>query len=52
MGFPDSRIARQFSHDAIIRVTDTGQGILPEHMTHIFEPFARCGDRDQSGTSR
>jgi two-component system, cell cycle sensor histidine kinase and response regulator CckA len=26
-------------HYALITVTDTGVGISPEHLTHIFEPF-------------
>ncbi|NOX24526.1 MAG: PAS domain-containing sensor histidine kinase, partial [Deltaproteobacteria bacterium] len=27
------------SNQAIIKIADTGNGILPENLPHIFEPF-------------
>lgn len=30
---------------ACLRIVDTGLGIAPEHMPHLFEPFNRLGQR-------
>jgi signal transduction histidine kinase len=35
----------------IIRVRDTGHGIQPENITHVFEPFWRGHERQQAPTS-
>lgn len=33
-----------------IRVRDTGSGIAPEHLPHLFEPFYRARNDDNRGT--
>ncbi len=38
------------SETAIIRVTDTGTGIAPEHLDRIWRPFERGERRDQQGS--
>ncbi len=35
----------------ILKVSDQGSGIAPEHVTHIFEPLWRGNERPQSPTS-
>ncbi len=35
---------------AVVRVTDTGRGISPADLDHIFERFFRIEDRSSSGT--
>jgi len=39
------------SHEALIRVTDTGIGIAPEHHQSIFERFARVDTARSRGSS-
>jgi len=36
--------------DILIRVRDTGSGIGPEHLPHLFEPFYRARNDDNRGT--
>jgi two-component system sensor histidine kinase ResE len=36
--------------DVYIRVRDTGSGIAPEHLPHLFEPFYRARNDDNKGT--
>jgi signal transduction histidine kinase len=33
--------------DAIVYVEDTGVGIAPDHLPHIFQPFYRVGDTSE-----
>jgi len=34
----------------VVRVEDSGPGILPEHQTEIFEKFGRAGGSAKPGT--
>ena len=36
---------------AVIEISDTGQGILPEHLSHITEPFYKAEASRKSGHS-
>ncbi len=40
------------AESVLIRVRDTGKGIVPEHLEAIFEPFFQAGPTQQSGDRR
>jgi signal transduction histidine kinase len=35
--------------EIVFRVTDTGRGIVPEHLPHVFDRFWKTGDGNQQG---